>query len=517
MWGPWQGIDKSIARTRVPEMGFDEAYNVVLTDGQIKPRPGLAAVSSARLPNNDVGDPISLFTYFLNRQYNTFFAYRCQSDFAAGTLDVSYHNTLAWVPLITGIGTSRDTPPAFTQFKDEAIFVPGDGEMYFWDPNSFSLNTIDSVQADTDLRPPDKTRFLAATGSRVFAANGIVPGGSERISNRVWWCTTGNSRIWSNGTGKTEAGSASYQDLQQDTYPITGLFFHSGQQLIVYKNWSVYFAQFRGSPVWYDFVPITRGIGCVSSRSIVEWRDKSLFLGSDYNVYMISLQGQIQAVGDRIQNYLASIIDPAKANRSVGVIDPINNQYWLFIPTAVHAGEFGRHIFCLNLETGAWTEGEIADIGAEILGSFQWRSFSEAPVIFLGGDDGYVYEWNFTTPMTDRATTWEARVWSKVYDFTEVFKGAGDTAQLHKMALSADSGKATPRFRTAQNLDKLDSEAIVTLDTIDHALDRTPGYVSSRTYADRFGQWGILWAAGLASPMAVQGVMVWALPRGDTR
>lgn len=515
-----RGLDRSVAPTRIDPLGLHTAYNVVINDGRVYPRP--SARPSTRYGSQLTANPCSMIGLFLNRSSGVFTPYRAESNFTTNQLEFFRWTGVMWSSVASGLSTSRDTPPQFTLFKDEAIVLPGDGAVYRWNPATLALATVDSAQADTDLRPPEAPRFVVATGARVFLANGRAPesvGGSERFSSRIWWSTTNDSTIWNNGTGKPERRSAGYQDTQHDTYPITGLAFHSGQQVIAFKDWSVYFAQWRGSPLWYDFVPMSTRIGCVASKTIKQWRDQLLFLGADCNVYAIAVNGQIQPVANRIQTYMRSIVDYSKLNRAVGLVDPTDNLYWLFVPTTAHESEFGRHIFCMDLETGAWTEGEFADSGIEVLDAFESRVFDEQPFLLFGGADGRIYEFDFQQSMTDRLTTFSANIWSRVYDFMEVFQGGGEHGEFHRMGLHGSSGTARPVYRTGRSIRHLEDSAGTELEVIDHdknlieGISPTPESVSGRTEAQRFGQWGVKWPAGTESPMRLDGVTPWVLGR----
>ena len=285
------------------------------------------------------------------------------------------------------------------------------------------------------------------------------------------------------------------------------------------------FAQWRGSPKWYDFVPMATRIGCVAHKTIKQWRERMLFLGADCNVYAIDLRGSIVAVGDAIQPYMERIVNYERLNRSVAWVDLIDNYYWLVVPTEAHGGEYGRHIFCLNLTTGAWTEGEFADPGLEVLDAFQARVFDEFVFYLLGAADGRIYEYDHFNLMADRDTQWESYVWSKVYDFMEYFRQVAETGSIHKLALHGDSGLAIGRARTGRTLSMVAADtSIQTFGQINQDLAqvradlaRTRGYVSGRTIDQRFGQWGIQWPAGTQTPMSVDGITAWSNPGGETR
>ncbi len=516
LWGPWDGIHREVPPASIPDKGFYDAWNVVLTEGRIQPRPGFRL--STRYTNTDT-DPLSLFEILRDRG-GVEYPIKGNSDFTAGTLGVSYWDGAAWSSLVVGLGTSRDTPPVLLPFKDEGLLLPGDGELHKWTPSGPSLVTVDSLQPNTELRPPDKARFIATTASRVFLANGIEPGGSERYPYRVWWSTTLNSNIWSNGTGDIGRGSASYQDLQHDTYPITGLHFHSGQFVMAFKTWSIYIGQWRGSPVWYDFVPITTRVGCIAGKTIRQYQDTVLFLGSDLNVYMLGARGKLQPVGLPVQDYLQGIVDFSKANRAVGLVDHDESLYWLVVPTTAHGSEQARHLLCLDLSTGAWTEGATAVSTLQVLHGTYGYFVGSGSVIFWGSEDGKLYEYDVASPMRDAGTQWEAYVWSKVYDFMEIFGGRQPLAsegEIHKVSIHGSEGTCTPRVRVGRTVQDIESATPTTFSEIDQAATDSIPYVSERTFSERFAQWGLVWPVGTTTPTPVDGVAVWTLPRGGTR
>jgi hypothetical protein len=519
LWNIAEGFDRSVVPTRISELGLHEAYNVVLVDGRIQPRPRARETSFVYQPAGAPAGPCN-YLGLLQRSWGGSHIYRGEADFGAGTMDL-YHwdsATPQWDSTLTGATTSRDTPPTSVQFKNTGIFIPGDGLMYEWDASSFLWADIDSLQATADLRPPNKARFVVATGSRVFAANGMPAGlssESDRITYRVWWSTTGNSRIWSNGTGVPERGSASYQDLHHDSYPITGMIFHSGQATMVWKTWSIYLSQWRGSPMWYDFVPLTTAIGCIAGHTIKKWRNWMLFLGSDLNVYAIGLQGEPQPLGAKVQPYIQDIADLAKVHRSLAMVDYQDNLYWLILPATTDAQEDPQHLLCLNLETGAWTEGKIA--GFQITSAFTYQPPSGPQRMMLGASDGKIYEFDYQTALADGATNWSAYVWSRVYDFAEAYKDLGETGEIHKVMLHGEAGAATARTRIGKTVKQVLAASPTVFGEVDLTVGSPITYVDERTNAERFAQWGILWGAGEADPMEVEGVTVWALPRGANR
>ena len=518
LWGITQGLNRSVPKTRIEELGLDEAWNVRIEDGILRPRPGLIASSHfarsnpSNYPITHLGEVANYFFPGQNLYYRTLF------DSFTSMVSFQYWTGVWNTPAITGAGitnSSLDAPPKTAQFKNELILLTGEGSLFRWLPFS-TLDTLDALSPDPSLRPPSNAKFLAATGSRVFCGDAVDTAGGGRVPNRVWWTTTGNSAIWSNGQKTPDSGSSGFETLQHDTRALSGMIFHSGQQLIVFKEWSTYFARWIGSPAWYTFIPVSTRIGCVSDETAQQWRDRVIFLAADFNIYAIDVRGNIVAIGDKIQNYLCKIVDVDNANRSRAFVDPIRNLYWLFVPSVNHAGQFGRHIFCLNLETGAWTEGAFVSADFEIYSCLAARPPNELPYFLLGSANGDLLEFNDTAPMLDTNIGFNAYVWSRVYDLMESLQNTAETGETHKMSIHGQTGRARPRVRSARTLPELAGN-VTNFDYINMSGAVPESYTSERTQAGRFNQWGIEWEAEDDDPLLVEGVTPWMEARAQAR
>lgn len=530
LWNIAAGLDRSVVPVRINDLGLAEAMNVVIVDGVIKPRSAMVANRFGGNPGSSGGPPAMFFNVRerdSQEDVPIFLLWGSETTPPFRSLTAYRWTGVTWT-LLSGFGSatsSFDTPPQATAFKDVAIVIPGDGNPRVWVPGTsdFSELTSNSVQPDAALKAPIDCRYVESSGSRVFMANGAAYGGTERLSNRVWWSDSGTYNVWSNGTGKPERGSASFEDLQQGefgTYEITALKMHSAMQLLVWKAWGIWAATWAGDVVTWTFVPGTFKIGTIASKTIQQWRDKLVFLGTDCNIYAIDVGRNVVAIGDKMQRYISRIINPLNANRSFAAVDPIENQYKLFIP--VGTSDFPNWEITLNLETMSFTEQEYP---CQFTSAYSYfPGFDALPGIFLTqyANNGVMRELSYTPGCNDKVASnaaeigFSAHIWSKVYDYNEMYRGASELGEIHKIALHGDRGKATAVARSGQGLYELQnatSPDLLTFGELD-VTTNTAHYVSERTQSARFVQWGVEWAEGEDDPLHLQGVTVYGLPRG---
>lgn len=527
LWNITAGLDRSVVPVRINDLGLDEAWNVYFQDGEIRVRPGLVEsryqgnpasgsyplkIISARNRQSQVDYPLIIL---MTPGSGVCYGYVWVGDWELVNLGSSY--------------TSLDSYPQVTFFKDEAIIVPGNGVPVSWIPGDLFTTNLLTAQTDPDLRAPVCCRFVESSGSRVFMANGIDYASYdnetfERKPNRVWWSDTGASNVWSNGTGKPEKGTAGYEDLQQGefgTYEITGMKMHSAMQLIVFKAWGIWAATWGGDVVTWTFVPGTQKIGTVANGTICQWRDQLIFLGTDRNIYTIDAGRNVSPVGSKIQRYLNRIISNTFVNRSVAAVDPVRNLYILAIP--VNGSDFPNRIICFHLETGAISEWGLS-YPISCLYAY-YPGYNSLPGIFAaeGVAGGQFLEFSYTAGCKDQVLydenfqNFSAYIWSKVYDYNEMYQQVGETGEIHKIALHGEVGQASARTRVGQGLKDLKTSTPLTFGTLDVGDPGEDHYVSDRTDAKRFAQWGVEWVSGETNPMQLQGVTVYGLPRGEER
>lgn len=530
LWGVVAGIDRSVPLTRINDLGLAEAMDVITLDGVVKPRPGLKeSTRVVNYPTTANSQPAKLVTYRdRSTQVDTYllFVWYTVGAPSDDIRDLKMYSgdgsswTLAYDWGSGSGASSLDTPPQITQFGDEIIVLPGLGEAIRLPAGTTTWGKVTDAQSTTELKAPVNCRFLESSGSRVFFANGVPYGTTENRTIRCWWCDSGRPTYWSNGTGLPDRGSASYEDLRQGffgSHEITALKMHSSMQLLAWKSWGIWSAEWRGEGVGWTFIPGTARVGTIASETLQQWRDQIIFFGTDCNIYAIGQGRSVVSLGTKLQRYIASIINVPYANRSVAFVCPINNIYTLAIP--VEDEVFPRHLIHLNLDTGAWTEGRFAD-GYVVSSAYSfYPGYSELPAIYLTqyAQQGKVLEYTDSVGCKDDGNNFEPYIWSRVYDAAELYPEMGESVEIHKMALQGVDGQAYPQTRVGHNLYELANATPTVLEQQDMSLTDAPHYTSTRTDAKRLAQWGVKWEAGETDPLPLQGVMAWMLPRGQER
>ena len=314
--------------------------NVIFSDGRVRPRPGFSLHPlSPSVAGGYSGTSSIIHLGRFITQSQVCYTMRLQLD-AGSVAAWAKSDTDEWQLISAApLGHTNIVPPMSAMFNEgEWLFTNGWDNLQMWNGTG-TLVDVTTAQPDISLQAPAQPMFICTTGSRVFLGNAVDVNSGLRVPYRVWWSTTGNSKVWSNGAGLPTQGSAGYQDLFQgaDASPITGMYFQGETRVIVFKRHSVYCGVFiNGGPVWYNFLPITQSRGCIAPGSIKAFNDTLIWLGDDYNVYTLSMNNQITAIGDAIRPRLQQLLDlsnTAALGKVSAVVDTVLGLYWLMLPS----------------------------------------------------------------------------------------------------------------------------------------------------------------------------------------
>jgi len=507
----------------VPDRGATETNNVVFFDGKIVVRPGMQIqtdLTPSPLTNGVITHLGTMVT-----QDQIFFLMRVEAQGTVGRVFVYDPTMLMWTEITpASLFVAADAHrPTSCQFKGEWLLATGGSNLMRW-TGTGNLVDVTAAQSDAALKAPLNPYFVCASATRVFVANAEDPATNERIPWRVWWSDSLNSGIWSNGAGLGSQGSAGYQDLTHDSSPITAMVFHGSTNIVVLKRHSIYRSVFRGSPVWYDFLPVTRSRGCVASGSVQAWNEELIWLGDDFNVYAMGLDGRIQAIGDSIRPRIESLFNVYYSWAVSSMVDIVHSLYWLMIPYD-QVGGVANKIFVCNLKTGAWSESAMETSTLQMASAlWYWPDppfYIRHPQQLWGGSDGNIYVADYANPvMADGDAKFEATWWGRVVDFLAELGGKGETMEYHKAALHGLTGVAFPQIRMGKNLKALvnaQPQQLNPLDAQDMDGDPVAYSANKRVDPERFGQFGIRWPRGISNPAQVGGFTAWGQPRGEAR
>jgi len=106
--------------------------------------------------------------------------------------------------------------------------------------------------------PFTRARILRRKSPYLLAFN------TSNGEDKVEWCNTSNIEQWTPGAGG--AGNNTLRDLESEIVAAEGLADNIG----VYSTSSLAIGRYVGSPNWWGFKRAIKGIGAVSSKSVVE-------------------------------------------------------------------------------------------------------------------------------------------------------------------------------------------------------------------------------------------------------
>lgn len=201
----------------------------------------------------------------------------------------------------------------FTQFGDTIIAANNVNILQAYTLGSSSLF------ADANASAPI-AKFVTVVRDFVVAAN--LDAGSN--SNKVQWSNINDATNWT-------AGGASQSDFQiiADGGNITGLT--GGEVGLILLDRAIVRMSYIGSPLFFQFDTISRGVGCVEGNSVVQYGAMTYFLGADG---FYSCDGStVTAIGtQKVDSWFYSNANLSKLNLMSSTIDPIRKiVVWKFI------------------------------------------------------------------------------------------------------------------------------------------------------------------------------------------
>ena len=201
----------------------------------------------------------------------------------------------------------------FTQFGNTIIAANNVNRL-----QSFTLGsstTFDDLAANAPV-----AKFVTVVRDFVVAAN--LDSGTN--SNKVQWSDINDEADWTTG-----ATSQSDYQIIADGGNITGIT--GGEVGIIFLERAIVRMSYIGSPLFFQFDTISRGVGCVEGSSVVQYGSMSYFLGADG---FYSCDGTtVTAIGtQKVDAWFYANANPSKLNLMSSTIDPIRKiVVWEFI------------------------------------------------------------------------------------------------------------------------------------------------------------------------------------------
>ena len=201
----------------------------------------------------------------------------------------------------------------FAQFGDTIIAANNVNKLQGYTLGSST--TFDDLDASAPV-----AEYVTVVRDFVVAAN--LDSGTN--ANKVQWSNINDASNWT-------AGAASQSDYQViadggNIHGITG-----GEVGLIFLDRAIVRMSYIGSPLFFQFDTISRGVGCVEGNSVVQYGGMSYFLGEDG---FYSCDGStVTPIGtQKVDSWFYANANLSKLNLMSSTIDPIRKiVVWKFI------------------------------------------------------------------------------------------------------------------------------------------------------------------------------------------
>jgi hypothetical protein len=202
--------------------------------------------------------------------------------------------------------------------------------------------TMSDATVFSTLTGAPRAKYVTSLNDYVVAFN--IREGANDYVQRVIWNDRGSASSWTGGL-------AGFEDLLsmkgQGTRVVT-----QDNQLILFSDTEIWRGVQRDYPFTWAFGQLDASRGCPYSWSIAQTPIGLIFLGKDYQVYLLPKGGGVsQPIGQKLHRQIRTTID--RPERSWAVYDNTNSQYQLYYPVKGGSGYPQRAVY-LDINSGSW-------------------------------------------------------------------------------------------------------------------------------------------------------------------
>jgi hypothetical protein len=201
----------------------------------------------------------------------------------------------------------------FTQFGNTIIAANNVNKLQGYTLGSST--TFDDLNASAPV-----AEYVTVVRDFVVAAS--LDGGSN--ANKVQWSNINDETNWTTGA----ASQSDYQIISDggNIHGMTG-----GEVGLIFLDRAIVRMSYIGSPLFFQFDTISRGVGCVEGNTVVQYGSMTYFLGADG---FYSCDGTtVTAIGtQKVDAWFYANANPSKLNLMSSTIDPFRKiVVWKFI------------------------------------------------------------------------------------------------------------------------------------------------------------------------------------------
>jgi len=220
----------------------------------------------------------------------------------------------------------------FTQFGKVVIAANNQSKLQAW-----TIGTSSSF-ADLNANAPI-AKYVTVVRDFVVAANI----GATAEPNKIIWSDINDETNWVSGT----TSQSDYQIIP-DGGNVTGL--SGGEIGLVFLEKAIIRMSYSGSPLFFQFDTISRGLGCLEGNSIAQYGATTFFL-SDDGFYKCDGQTVTGIGTEKIDRYFFKDANITSLDSMSASIDPIKKLVvWNYANV-----DGGRSILVYNWQLGKWS------------------------------------------------------------------------------------------------------------------------------------------------------------------
>jgi hypothetical protein len=221
---------------------------------------------------------------------------------------------------------------SFTQFGKKVICANNQAKLQSWTIGTSTLF------ADLDSNAPI-AKYCTVIRDFVFAAN--LDAGTN--PNKVQWSDINDETTWT--TGST---SQSDSQIIPDGGDITGIT--GGEFGLIFLERSIHRCTYVGSPLYWQFDNISRGLGCLNGNSIAQYGATTFFL-SDDGFYKCDGNAVTGIGTEKVDRFFFADADQTDFDTMSAAADPIKKLViWNYSNV-----DGGRSILIYNWQLDKWS------------------------------------------------------------------------------------------------------------------------------------------------------------------
>src|SRR5210317_151682 len=220
----------------------------------------------------------------------------------------------------------------FTQFGKVVIGANNQSKLQSWTIGA------SSAFADLDTNAPI-AKYVTVVRDFVVTANL----NASVDTNKVQWSDINDETTWTSGT----TSQSDYQIIP-DGGDITGLT--GGEIGLIFLEKSIVRMSYVGSPLFFQFDTISRGLGCIEGNSIAQYGATSFFLSAD-GFYKCDGQTVTGIGTEKVDRYFFDDVDLTSLGTMSAAADPIKKLVvWNYKNV-----DGGRSILIYNWQLNKWS------------------------------------------------------------------------------------------------------------------------------------------------------------------